>query len=86
MVEGLLDDDARVIVITAKSDWWGLQLAADGKHAGYPVVVFGGDHADMPLHHLSGKTMAELLGTGNRSAVLQMRDFMPGEHYAVLGI
>lgn len=79
MVEELLDDDQRVIVITAKSDWWGLKLAADGKHAGYPIVVFGGDHSDMPLHHLSGKTMAELLGTGNRSAVVQMRDFMPGE-------
>jgi uncharacterized protein len=79
IVEELLDKNERVIVVTAKSDWWGLKLAADGKHAGYPVVVFGGDHSDMPLHHLSGKTMAELLGTANRSAVLQMRDFMPGE-------
>jgi hypothetical protein len=79
LVEHLLDKDERVIVVTPKADWWGLKLSADGKSAGYPVVVFGGEHQDMPLHHLSGKTMAELLGTGNRSAVLQMRDFMPGE-------
>jgi uncharacterized protein len=75
----LLDRDDRVIVVTAKADWWGLKLSADGKHPGYPVVVFGSEHQDLPLHHLSGKTMAELLGTGNRSAVLQMREWMPGE-------
>lgn len=79
MAEHLLREGKRVVIITAKADWWGIKLAADGKHAGYPLVVFGGDHQDMPLHHQSGKTMAELLGTGNRSAVLQMRDFMPGE-------
>ena len=79
LVEHLLDRKQRVIVVTAKADWWGLKLAADGTHAGYPVPVFGGEHADMPLHHLSGKTIAELLGTGDRSAILQMRDFMPGE-------
>lgn len=79
IVEHLLDKENRVVVITAKADWWGLKLAADGKHAGYPVVIFGGEHSDMPLNYLSGKTMAELIGTGNRSAVLQMRDFMPSE-------
>lgn len=79
IVEHLLDKEHRVAVITAKADWWGLKLAADGKHAGYPVVIFGGEHSDMPLNYLSGKTMAELIGTGNRSAVLQMRDFMPSE-------
>ena len=79
MVEHLLDQDKRVIVITPKADWWGLKLAADGKAPGYPIPIFGGKHQDIPLHHLSGKTMAELLGQGNRSAILQMRDFMPGE-------
>lgn len=79
IVEHLLDEEKRAVVITAKADWWGLKLAADGKHAGYPVVIFGGEHSDMPLNYLSGKTMAELVGTGNRSAVLQMRDFMPSE-------
>lgn len=79
VVEELLGTGRRVVIITPKSDWWGIKLAADGKHAGYPLVVFGGDHQDMPLHHLSGKHMAELLATGNRSAVLQMREFMPAE-------
>lgn len=79
IVEHLLDQEKRVIIVTPKADFWGLKLAADGKNAGYPVPVFGGQHQDLPLSHHSGKTMAELLGTGNRSAILQMRDFMPGE-------
>lgn len=79
MVEHLLDQKKRVVVVTAKADWWGLKLAADGKHPGYPVIVFGGDHSDVPLNYSSGKTMAELLATGDRSAVLQLRDMMPGE-------
>lgn len=79
MVEDLLDRDERVVIVTAKSDWWGLKTSASGKRAGYPIVIFGGERADLPLHPLSGKAMAELLATGNRSAVLQMRDMMPGE-------
>lgn len=79
LVEYLLDHKKRVVIVTPKADWWGLKLDADGKHPGYPVPVFGGQRADMPLHHLSGKTIAELLGTGNRSAILQMREFMPNE-------
>jgi len=79
LVEHLLDKKSRVVVVTPKADWWGLKLAANGKHAGYPVPVFGGAHADLPLSHLSGKTIAELLGTGDRSAILQMREFTPKE-------
>jgi DNA helicase HerA-like ATPase len=29
--------------------WWGLRLAQDGKQQGLPVVVFGTEHADIPL-------------------------------------
>lgn len=79
MVEDLLDAGNRVVIVTSKADWWGLKLSADGKHAGYPVVIFGGDHSDMPLNYTSGKMLAELVASGNRSAVLQLRDFMPGE-------
>jgi uncharacterized protein len=29
--------------------WWGLRLGKDGKSKGVPVVVFGTEHADIPL-------------------------------------
>jgi hypothetical protein len=35
--------------IDLKGDWYGLKSTADGKHAGIPIVVFDGDHADVPI-------------------------------------
>jgi len=39
----------RFCAIDVKGDWWGLKATADGKGAGIPVVIFGGDHQDVPL-------------------------------------
>ena len=36
-------------VIDGMSIWWGLRVSANGKGEGLPVVVFGGEHADLPL-------------------------------------
>jgi hypothetical protein len=79
LVENLLRKKKPVIIVTPKADWWGLKSSANGKGPGFPIVVFGGDHQDMPLNPRSGIAMAELLATGNRSAVLQMRDWMPAD-------
>jgi uncharacterized protein len=47
-VERLLDAGARVTVVDPLGVWWGLHAGAQG-NAGYPVIVFGGRHADGPL-------------------------------------
>src|SRR3954451_22256014 len=44
-VERLLDAGARVTIVDPLGVWWGLCAGAEG-NAGYPVVVFGGRHAD----------------------------------------
>ena len=49
LVERLIKRGRRVIVIDPMSIWWGLRLAADGVAAGLPVLVVGGEHADIPL-------------------------------------
>ncbi len=41
--EGLLDTGNPVCIIDPKGDWWGLKSSADGKTAGYPIVIFGGE-------------------------------------------
>ena len=41
--------------------WWGLRANRDGKAGGHPVVVFGGQHADLPLHKNAGAQVAEAL-------------------------
>ncbi len=45
LVEGLLEAGQRVCIIDPTDVWWGLKASADGKREGYPIAVFGGDHA-----------------------------------------
>jgi hypothetical protein len=59
--EELLDQKQQVAVIDPTGAWWGLKSSADGREAGYPIVVFGGDHADAPLDFGAGKAMAAAL-------------------------
>jgi hypothetical protein len=79
LVERLLDTDKPVCVIDPKGDWWGLKSSADGKRAGYPVTIFGGEHGDMPLNEHAGAEVAELLATGNRPAIIDLSGLMVGE-------
>jgi Helicase HerA, central domain len=48
-VERLLEIGARITVIDLLGVWWGLRASADGCAPGYPVVVCGGRHADVPI-------------------------------------
>jgi DNA helicase HerA-like ATPase len=48
-VERLLGAGARVAVVDPLGVWWDLRASATGGAAGYPVVVFGGKHADIPI-------------------------------------
>src|SRR5271170_3886939 len=47
--KGLLESGARVAIVDPLGVWWGLRASADGAAPGYPVVVFGGRHADVPI-------------------------------------
>lgn len=78
-VEPLLDADNPVCILDPKGDWWGLKLSADGRRPGYPVVIFGGHHADVPINAHSGAHIAELFATGNRPCIIDLSDFMVGE-------
>jgi len=79
LVEGLLDDAKPVTIIDPKGDWWGIKSAADGKRPGYPVVIFGGEHADVPINAHAGAAVAELVATGNRPSLIDLGGWMVGE-------
>jgi hypothetical protein len=79
LVEQLLERDAPVCIIDPKGDWWGLKSSADGKRSGYPIVIFGGEHADVPLNAHAGAQVAELVATGNRSCLIDLGGWMVGE-------
>ncbi len=79
LAEQLLDDGRRLCVIDPKGDWWGLKSSATGKQAGYPVVIFGGEHADVPMNARCGGQIAELVATGNRPCIIDFGGWMVGE-------
>lgn len=79
-VEYILDEAKHPItIVDKKGDWYGLKSSADGKQAGYPLVIFGGKHADVPLNPRAGKQVAELLSGGNRSAILDIKGWSGSE-------
>lgn len=59
-VERVLDSRGRVVIIDPLGVWWGLRLNADGKTPSkFNVVIFGGDHADLPLSEHAGALIGE---------------------------
>ncbi len=50
--------------------WWGLRLSANGKDKGLPIVVFGAEHADIPLTRDMGREIARAVVRENISCVI----------------
>lgn len=73
--EELLEAKQQIVVIDPTGAWWGLRSNAAGDGPGYPVVVFGGDHADAPLDYLAGKAMAAALVEHGFSAIFDIGNF-----------
>src|SRR5215510_14923106 len=70
IVERILSDEGRVCIIDPTGAWHGLRSSATGKSAGFPVVIFGGAHADLPLGGAHGEAIAEIIGTASTPAIL----------------
>ena len=60
-VERLLETGARIAIVDQLGVWWGLRAGADGSAPGYPVIVFGGRHADVPITAESGSALGRLI-------------------------
>lgn len=72
LVEELHRAHVPVCIVDPVGAWWGLRSSADGKGAGLPIVIFGGDHADVPLEETSGELLANILIDERLSAVLDL--------------
>lgn len=75
LVEELLKAHLPVCVVDPLGVWWGLRSSADGKSAGEPVVIFGGDHADVPLQETAGELVADVIITERIPAVIDLSGF-----------
>lgn len=49
LAEELMDAGCLICVIDPTGVWHGLRSSADGREPGFPVVILGGDHADVAL-------------------------------------
>lgn len=63
----------QVVVIDPTDVWWGIKSSASGKTSGFPFVVFGGNHSDLPLMAESGKVIADFVIESGYSAILATR-------------
>src|ERR1700736_506659 len=73
-VERLLDIGARVAIVDPLGVWWGLRASADGTAAGYPVVVFGGHHADVPITAEMGGALGRLIAGEALACVVDLSE------------
>lgn len=71
-VERLLASGARVVIVDPLDVWWGLRLSADGEKSGYPLVIFGGAHGDMPLNEHAGGLLGETVATMAESCIVSL--------------
>ena len=76
LAERLMDGGGRVCVVDPLGVWWGLRTAADGTSPSpYPVMVFGGRHADVAFDPGMGAVLGRLVGTRPMACVVDVSDF-----------
>ncbi len=78
-VEELLKVGQQVVIIDPTDVWWGLKSSADGKSEGYPVVIFGGPHGDLPLAHDAGGVIADFAVENRLPLILSLRHLRKGK-------
>ena len=83
--EELLDARQQIVVIDPTDAWSGLRSSPDGRSAGYPIAVFGGDHADVPLEPGGGAVLAEAVVREKFSAIICTETLTKGEELRFVG-
>ena len=73
IVEELVKANLPACILDPVDAWWGLKSSFDGKSAGLPIYIFGGEHADLPLEPTAGAFIAELLATERIPMILSMK-------------
>ena len=61
LAEECCENKIPFVVLDPTGAWYGLRSTADGRHAGYPVIIIGGAHGDIPLEFSAGKLIAEFV-------------------------
>jgi hypothetical protein len=79
IAERLIKSGQRVCSIDPTGTWWGIRLDAKGKRPSpFPVVIFGGEHADIPISPEAGAAIAEAIGSSADSTIIDTRQMTVG--------
>lgn len=80
VVEELLALKRRVIIIDPTGAWYGLRAGSNGgADGGFPVLIFGGEHADIPIVPEAGEQVAEALAVRDVQAIIDTSEMTGGE-------
>lgn len=79
MAEEMIGNGHQVCVIDPIGVWWGLRSSADGKSAGLPVVILGGEHGDAPLEPTAGSVIADFIIDNYVPVILDLSLFRKAE-------
>lgn len=72
MAEEMIEAGLPVLIIDPLGVWWGLRASADGRSDGLPVVIFGGDHADVEFTERSGELLADVIVEQQFPAIIDL--------------
>jgi len=75
MAEEMFDAGVPWVAIDPKGDWWGIKAQGVHNAPGLPVIVFGGEHGDLPLEPTAGAYLADLIAEQRLTCVLDVSDF-----------
>ena len=75
LLERVLASGGRVCVVDPLGVWWGLAKGVDGLNPPFPVAIFGGARADVPLDPGSGAALGRLIGRETMACVVDVSDF-----------
>src|SRR5690606_20879908 len=78
IVEGLLRAGRRVCVADPTRARWGLRSSADGKSPGFPILVCGGTHGDVPISRSSGVALGRFVAGGSTPIILDLSEMLIG--------
>lgn len=79
LCEELLENNEQLIMVDPKGDQWGIRSSADGKKPGYPIIILGGEHGDVPLEVNAGEMVAKLAVEEQVSILLDLSIFRKHE-------
>lgn len=79
LVEEIAKFGAQQVVIDPTDSWWGIKSSATGKSNGYPFIIVGGNHGDLPLKEDSGQLLADFVVDRGHSMVICTRLLSKGK-------